>query len=87
METYTFIHFRKNNGFYDAWTISMVFRKRDSANIDFVFSMVTKNDGTPINFNGATVVRYYKKEDISSRLNLYEIKMKLVHFYSDSSFP
>ena len=62
MEAYIVIHFRKNNSFYYTWIISMVFRKRDSANIDFVFSMVTKNDGTPINFNGATVVRYYKKK-------------------------
>ncbi|ETT77917.1 hypothetical protein C174_12012 [Bacillus mycoides FSL H7-687] len=62
METYIVIHFRKNNSFYDTWTISMVLRKRDSANINFVFPMVTKNNWTFINFNGANVGRYYKRK-------------------------
>ncbi|OFD81342.1 hypothetical protein BWGOE8_18160 [Bacillus mycoides] len=45
-------------GNISAWTISMGVRKRNSANINFVFPMITQTNRTFINFNGANIIRH-----------------------------
>lgn len=44
LETYTVIHFRKSNKLLRHLDFSLVVRKRNSTNINFVFPMVTQTD-------------------------------------------
>ena len=86
METYTVIHFRKNNSFYDAWTFRMVLGKEIQQILTLYFPWLRKMIGPLLILMGLMLAGIIQGK-ISSRSNLYENKMKLAHFYSDSSFP